>query len=75
VAADPLDTTAEVSIVQATADRPAAVVTVTAPNGTTKEYTITFVTGKAACSDSGWGTNIEPGFRNEGECVSYFASK
>lgn len=75
VAAYPLDTNANVSIVQATAGTPAAVVTVTAPDGTTKDYTVAFATGKAACSDEGWGTNIEPGFRNEGECVSYFASR
>ncbi|WP_267277294.1 discoidin domain-containing protein [Arthrobacter sp. CDRTa11] len=75
VAAYPLDTNAKVSIVQATADKPAAVATVTAPNGTTNEYTVAFVTGKEACTNGGWATNIEPGFASEGECVSFFASK
>jgi hypothetical protein len=75
VAAYPLDTNAEVAVSQATAEQPTATVTVTAPNGTTREYTVTFVTGKAACAGGGWATNVEPGFRTEGECVSYFASK
>jgi hypothetical protein len=75
VAAYPLDTNAKASVVQATTGTPAAVVTVTAPDGTTKDYTVTFVTGKAACANGGWATNVEPGFGDEGECVSYFASK
>ncbi|WP_160142459.1 discoidin domain-containing protein [Arthrobacter sp. SLBN-100] len=75
VAAYPLDTEAKVAIAQAAAERPAATVTVTAPNGTTREYTVTFVTGKAACAGGGWATNVEPGFATEGECVNYFASK
>jgi hypothetical protein len=75
VAAYALDTNARVSIVQATAGSPAAVVTETAPNGTTKDYTAAFETGEAACASGGWANNLEPGFRSEGECVSYFSSK
>ncbi|MFF1383980.1 discoidin domain-containing protein [Arthrobacter sp. NPDC058288] len=75
VAAYPLDTNAKVSVVQATADTPTAAVTVTAPNGTTRSYTVAFVTGKVACANGGWATNVEPGFRTEGECVSYFTSR
>jgi hypothetical protein len=75
VAAYPLDTNAKVAVSQATAEQPTATVTVTAPNGTTRGYTVTFVTGKAACASGGWTTNVEPGFATEGECVSYFASK
>ncbi|MET4591261.1 discoidin domain-containing protein [Arthrobacter sp. 754] len=75
VAAYALDGNARVSIAQATADHPTAAVTVTAPDGTTKEYAVAFVTGKAACAAGGWATNVEPGFGSEGECVSYFAAK
>lgn len=75
VAGYPLDTNAKVAVSQATAEQPTATVTVTAPDGTTREYTVTFVTGKTACAGGGWTTNVEPGFANEGECVSYFASK
>ncbi|PNI07592.1 hypothetical protein CXX84_16160 [Arthrobacter sp. AFG7.2] len=75
VAAYPLDTNAKVTVVQAAAENPAAAVTVTAPDGTVREYTLTFVTGKTACSNGGWAANIEPGFRTEGECVSYFAAR
>lgn len=74
VAAYPLDTNARVSVLQATAGNPTAVVTVTAPDGTTKEYTVRFVTGKAACANGGWATNIEPGFASEGECAKYFST-
>jgi hypothetical protein len=75
VAAYPLDTNTKVVVSQATVQRPTATVTVTAPNGTTREYTVAFVSGKAACAGRGWATNVEPGFTNEGECVSFFASK
>lgn len=75
VAAYPLDTNAKVAVVQATAEKPAATVTVTAPNGATREYTVAFLTGKEACLNGGWTNNVEPGFANEGACVSYFASK
>lgn len=75
VAAYPLDTNAKAAVSQATTEQRTATVTVTAPDGTTRGYTVTFVTGKAACAGGGWTTNVEPGFANEGECVSYFASK
>jgi hypothetical protein len=29
----------------------------------------------AACENGGWAANIDPGFGDERECVSYFASK
>ncbi|MEE2524206.1 discoidin domain-containing protein [Pseudarthrobacter sp. J75] len=75
VAAHPVDTNAKVSIVQATAEQPSSTVTVTAPDGTVRSYTVAFVTGKAACANGGWANSIEPGFGNEGECVSFFSSK
>ncbi len=73
VAAHPLDTAAGVSVVQATTANRVATVTVTAPDGTTRQYTVTFVTGKDACANGGWTNNVDPGFRNMGACVSHFA--
>lgn len=75
VSAHPLDTNAKVSIVQATAAQPASAVTVTAPDGTVRNYTVAFVTGKTACANGGWANSIDPGFDNEGACVSFFSSK
>ncbi len=75
VAAHPLDTKAKVSIVQATAAQTSAAVTVTAPDGTVRNYTVAFVTGKTACANGGWANSIDPGFDNEGACVSFFSSK
>lgn len=69
-----LDTNAKVSVVQATAEQPLALVTVEAPDGSAKEYRVAFVTGKQEC-ESGWAANVEPGFRSAGECASYFATK
>ncbi|MFE4194832.1 discoidin domain-containing protein [Paenarthrobacter sp. NPDC056912] len=70
----PLDTNANVTVQQATAENPTAVVTVTAPNGTTKEYRVTVSTGKEACKNDGWKTSPSPVFKNQGQCVSYFAA-
>ncbi|MCQ6269597.1 discoidin domain-containing protein [Pseudarthrobacter sp. R1] len=70
----PLDTNAKVAVQQATTESPTAVVTVTAPDGTTKEYRLAFSTGKDACKNDGWTTSPSPTFKNLGECVSYFAS-
>ncbi|MGO4612056.1 hypothetical protein AB4142_37550, partial [Variovorax sp. 2RAF20] len=58
-----------------TAENPTAVVTVTAPNGTTKEYRVTFSTGKDACKSNGWKTSPSPVFGDQGECVTYFAER
>ncbi|MGO4246535.1 discoidin domain-containing protein [Paenarthrobacter sp. RAF54_2] len=69
----PLDTNAKVTVQQPTAENPTAVVTVTAPNGTTKEYRVTVSTGKGACKSNGWKTSPSPVFGDQGECVSYFA--
>ncbi|GAA1778624.1 hypothetical protein GCM10009712_27710 [Pseudarthrobacter sulfonivorans] len=70
-----LDTNAKVTVRQATAENPTAVATVTAPNGTTKEYRLVFSTGKDACRNDGWKTSPSPVFFNQGQCVSYFATK
>ena len=70
----PLDTNAKVTVQQATTESPTAVVTVTAPDGTTKEYRLAFSTGKDACKNDGWTTSLSPTFKNLGECVSYFTS-
>ena len=70
----PLDTNAKVTVQQATAESPTAVVTVTAPDGTTKEYRVTVSTGKDACKNDGWKTSPSPVFKNQGQCVSYFAA-
>ena len=75
VAGYALDTNAKVSVAQATADNPEAVVTVKASNGTLQEYRVAFVTGKQECLNGGWALNVEPGFRSEGECVNYFAKQ
>jgi hypothetical protein len=69
-----LDTNAKVTVRQATAENPTAVVTVTAPNGATKEYRLMFSTGKDACKNDGWKTSPAPVFGNQGQCVSYFAA-
>jgi hypothetical protein len=71
----PRDTNAKVTVQQATAGSPTAVITVTAPNGTRKEYRLTFSTGKDACKNDGWKTSPSPAFENQGQCASYFASK
>lgn len=71
----PLDTNAKVTVQQPTAENPTAVVTVTAPNGTTKEYRLTFSTGKDACKSNGWKTSPSPVFGDQGECVTYFAER
>ncbi|WP_332762326.1 discoidin domain-containing protein [Pseudarthrobacter sp.] len=70
----PLDTNAKVTVQQATAENPTAVVTVTAPDGTVKAYRLDFSTGKDACRNGGWKTSPSPHFGNQGECVSYFAA-
>ncbi|WP_218143853.1 discoidin domain-containing protein [Arthrobacter sp. yr096] len=70
----PLDTNAKVTVQQATVENPTAVVTVTAPDGTTKEYRVTVSTGKDACKGGGWKTSPSPVFKNQGQCVSYFAA-
>ncbi|WP_082483869.1 MULTISPECIES: discoidin domain-containing protein [unclassified Arthrobacter] len=74
VAAVPLDTNARVTVIQASSGNPTAEVTVSAPDGTTRAYTVAFVTGKDACKNGGWATNLDPGFRNQGACVSHFAA-
>ncbi|SET99329.1 hypothetical protein [Geodermatophilus poikilotrophus] len=33
----------------------------------------TVLTGKDACKGGGWATSTKPEFRNQGQCVSYFA--
>ncbi len=66
----PLDTNAKVTVQQATAENPTAVVTVTAPNGATKEYRLDFSTGKDACKNGGWKTSPSPFFGDQGQCVS-----
>ncbi|YCH10310.1 discoidin domain-containing protein [Arthrobacter sp. alpha11c] len=71
----PLDTNAKVTVQQPTADNPTAVVTVTAPDGTTKEYRVTVSTGKDACKNSGWKTSPSPVFGDQGQCVTYFAER
>jgi hypothetical protein len=70
----PLDTNAKVTVQQPTAERPTAVVTVTAPDGTVKEYRVTVSTGKDACKNDGWKTSPSPVFKNQGQCVSSFAA-
>ena len=70
----PLDTNAKVTVQQPTFENPTAVVTVTAPDGTTKEYRVTVSTGKDACKSDGWKTSPSPAFTNQGQCVSYFAA-
>ncbi len=70
----PLDTNAKVTVQQPTAENPTAVVTVTAPDGTTKEYRLMVFTGKDACKRDGWKTSPSPVFTNQGQCVSYFAA-
>lgn len=70
----PLDTNAKVTVRQATAESPTAVVTVTAPDGTTKEYRVAVSTGKDACKDDGWKTSPSPVYKNQGQCVSSFAA-
>lgn len=71
----PLDTNAKVTVQQPTAENPTAVVTITAPNGTTKEYRLTFSTGKDACKSNGWKTSPAPVFGDQGQCVSYFPER
>lgn len=75
VAGYALDTNAKVSVAQATVQNPVATVSVKAPNGTLKDYRVAFVTGKQECLNGGWATNVEPGFKGEGECTSYFATR
>ncbi|MDQ0767446.1 hypothetical protein QF031_000195 [Pseudarthrobacter defluvii] len=70
----PLDTNAKVSVQQATAESPTAVITVTAPDGTTKVYRVSVSTGKDACKSDGWKMSASPVFNNQGKCVSYFVS-
>ncbi|KUM40814.1 hypothetical protein AR689_05465 [Arthrobacter sp. EpRS71] len=70
----PLDTNAKVTVQQPTAENPTVVVTVTAPDGTTKEYRVTVSTGKEACKNDGWTTSPSPVFKNQGQCVSSFAA-
>ncbi|MGJ3191992.1 discoidin domain-containing protein [Paenarthrobacter sp. FR1] len=70
----PLDANAKVTVQQPTAENPTAVVTVTAPDGTTKEYRVAVSTGKDACKNDGWKTSPQPVFKNQGQCVSYFAA-
>ncbi|WP_223941001.1 Ig-like domain-containing protein [Arthrobacter sp. StoSoilB22] len=70
----PLDTNAKVTVQQPTAENPTAVVTVTAPDGTTKVYRVTVSTGKDACKSDGWKTSPQPVFANQGQCVSSFAA-
>lgn len=74
VAGYPLDTNAKVTVQQPTAEGPTAVVTVTAPDGTVKEYRVTISTGKEACKDDGWKRSPSPVFANQGQCVSSFAA-
>ncbi len=70
----PLDTNAKVTVQQPTAENPTAVVTVTAPDGTAKQYRVTVSTGKDACKSGGWKTSPQPVFKNQGQCVSQFAA-
>ncbi|WP_314213295.1 discoidin domain-containing protein [Pseudarthrobacter equi] len=70
----PLDTNAKVTVLQATAESPTAVVTVTAPDGTIKEYRVAVPTGKDACKNDGWKTSPSPVYKNQGQCVSSFAA-
>ncbi|MFK0002260.1 Ig-like domain-containing protein [Paenarthrobacter sp. NPDC090522] len=70
----PLDTNAKVTVRQPTAESPTAVVTVTAPDGTVKEYRVDISTGKEACKDDGWKWSPSPIFKNQGQCVSSFAA-
>ncbi|MFF1830273.1 discoidin domain-containing protein [Paenarthrobacter sp. NPDC058040] len=70
----PLDTNAKVTVQQATAESPTAVVTVTAPDGTVKEYRVDVSTGKEGCKNDGWKTSPSPVFTNQGQCVSSFAA-
>ncbi|MFC9772612.1 MULTISPECIES: discoidin domain-containing protein [unclassified Pseudarthrobacter] len=70
----PLDTNAKVTVRQATAESPTAVVTVTAPDGTTKDYRVAVSTGKDACKNDGWKTSPSPVYKNQGQCVSSFAA-
>ncbi len=70
----PLDTNAKVTVLQATAESPTAVVTVTAPDGTIKEYRVAVSTGKDACKNDGWKTSPSPVYKNQGQCVSSFAA-
>jgi len=70
----PLDMNAKVTVRQATAESPTAVVTVTAPDGTIKEYRVTVSTGKDACFNDGWKTSPSPVYKNQGQCVSSFAA-
>jgi F5/8 type C domain/O-Glycosyl hydrolase family 30/Bacterial Ig-like domain (group 4) len=75
VAGYPLDTNAKVSVRQATGDDPTAAVTVTAPDGTVKEFRLSFSTGKDACKKDGWKTSPSPLFADQAQCVSYFAER
>ncbi|MFJ4027854.1 discoidin domain-containing protein [Paenarthrobacter sp. NPDC089989] len=70
----PLDTDAKVTVRQPTAESPTAVVTVTAPDGTVKEYRVDISTGKEACKNDGWKWSPSPVFKNQGQCVSSFAA-
>ncbi|MFI2564210.1 discoidin domain-containing protein [Paenarthrobacter sp. NPDC018779] len=70
----PLDTNAKVTVRQPTAESPTAVVIVTAPDGTVKEYRLYISTGKEACKDGGWKWSPSPVFKNQGQCVSSFAA-
>ena len=45
-------------------------------NGTHYTFAATVVlAGKDACKNHGWETSTAPVFKNQGDCVSYFASK
>ena len=45
-----------------------------AGNTASKTVTYTVIGDKNACKNGGWQTFTSPVFRNQGECVSYFAT-
>jgi hypothetical protein len=45
-------------------------------NGTTYTFARTVIlNGKDACKKGGWATSTNPVFTNQGDCVSYFATR